>query len=70
MDKTRDTAAADSAPPAVDFGGRLGEFIHDADSAPAIPGQVSRNWRDRINYAGRRTRVAQLQRRQGDEPQA
>lgn len=61
--------AAESAPGGGNLGGKLGGFFNVAESATALPGQVSRNWRDRINYAGRRSRVAQLKRRtQSDEP--
>lgn len=60
-----DRDQAESVPAAaVDIGGKLGGFFAAAESAPPAGGHTSANWRDRINYAGRRSRAAQLQRRQ------
>lgn len=56
----------ESAP--AGLGDKLGGFFNAEDPTQAGLGQTSHNWRDRINYAGRRSRVAQLQRRRGDEP--
>ncbi|HNW93764.1 MAG TPA: hypothetical protein PKM88_12715 [bacterium] len=62
------TDRAESAPATSGgLGGKLGDFFAGTESAPASDGNRSHNWRDRINYAGRRTRVAHLQRRQRDD---